>query len=1040
MSKKYFLVLLCGVLTFFCSCIHQEYDLFNKEISTDVKLEKNTIALPLGSLKAVQLKELIDTAEIDLLEMNSDGVYGINVSETVSPFETTIDPLTLNIAPINHTEDIEFSKAKIEDIDISGTSPQPLSFTTNEISFDQLNENLPVLKSSVPGSVINDNLDSYLKLLEQNPSFSADVPLNVNVPIENEAVACNFTYTLPKEVEYIDNIKLTSATDKNASGTLVEVKITHPTALGKVNKKLDFDITFPEGLFVLSTVSDDYTLSQGKNKVSVEDLSLTGEATTLKFYIDEIVNVDDRISNGVIDINEKIYYNLNYEVDGTVSVNSSLKREHLEFKVDIDVPLAFRDISGKTKDIKVEFNQIKMDFKGHFDGLQYIDHINYIKFDDEKSFTQFSTTMTGDWFNQFKLKEGHALKIAFKNDLTFNDALSKYKGKGDAVEYNKEKHAYYVYDLSAVANTEWQLSLDSLHIDCPVVNEECDIDIQAEILFVDENDNPLDSLTIAGQVMESMATTIETLNGPKSAEFKLVGSHLVIEDASVHTVHITSDLGASTPFDISEEVPAEIGKIESIELADEVAIKFDMGILGLDLLETEVHLDLHVALPSFLKLRTSENFSEGVNANIDGDTLFVKADYNPKHDDRLSFELLCSELDFTEEFGLEGLCPEVGDDGKKYINYSDSIYVVGHASIDDVEFHSYVLEETDDIHIDINVDIDDMQVKTFHGIYKGEIDEISESFDLDLGEELDFLKDENNKIILSEPQIELVIDNSIGVPVKVDVEIVPKDENGNPIQLSEEIKTVLDILPAEYNESTGEIVAKETKLLLTNDTINVSKVGYKGIQIKSLANLLEKIPTSVDFKIKPIISEEQTHHIDISKPLGFSGSFAVYVPLKFDNFQMCYNHTLEDLSLSLGETLDMFSNVSLCAKMNIINTIPLGLELIIKPLDSDGNLIEDIIIDPLTIRAGLGGNIAEKDKEQNADEVQNFEFKIGCKDGDVSVLNELDKLDLSIKANSESALSGGIKGSQGIKIQDVVFEVTGDIEMEDFNFSDNDEE
>ncbi|MBR2300452.1 MAG: hypothetical protein IKA41_00640, partial [Bacteroidaceae bacterium] len=161
-------------------------------------MEKNTIALPLGSLKAVQLKELIDTAEIDLLEMNPDGVYGINVSETVSPFETTIDPLTLNIAPINHTEDIEFSNAKIEDIDISGTSPQPLSFTTNEISFDQLNENLPVLKSSVPGSVINDNLDSYLKLLEQNPSFSADVPLNVNVPIEDEAVACNFTYTLPK--------------------------------------------------------------------------------------------------------------------------------------------------------------------------------------------------------------------------------------------------------------------------------------------------------------------------------------------------------------------------------------------------------------------------------------------------------------------------------------------------------------------------------------------------------------------------------------------------------------------------------------------------------------------------------------------------------------------------------------------------------------------------------------------------------------------------------------------------------------------------
>jgi hypothetical protein len=192
---------------------------------------------------------------------------------------------------------------------------------------------------------------------------------------------------------------------------------------------------------------------------------------------------------------------------------------------------------------------------------------------------------------------------------------------------------------------------------------------------------------------------------------------------------------------------------------------------------------------------------------------------------------------------------------------------------------------------------------------------------------------------------------------------------------------------------------------------------------------LKTIPHFVNFKVNPVIKTGVTHHVDISQPIKLDGAYSVVVPLEFRDMHVCYNDTIADLQSSIGETLDMFSNVSLSVKMDIINTIPLGLSLSAVPLDVDGNVLDNIEIGKLSIQAGSGEDIIKEDGTLNEESAsQKLAFAIKSKGGDISLL---DKLALTVEAVSNHTTgSAALAGGQGIKMSNIVFEVSGDLVVE----------
>ena len=1030
-----FILLLGACALMQSSCVDDTYDVFNKEISTDVSIPGNKITVPLGSMKPVVLDDLINVDEIDILTKGADGVYSISTSDDIEPIEIQVDPIKFQIDTIKEHIDVDFSNVEINNVHISAPDIKPTKFTTPTISLDELNEKLPVLKSNQTRAIVNDDLQSLLDLIHSSSFNESLLPKSIdvthNVVISNEAVDCSFAYNMPSQVATINNIQLTTLGTNDPNGTLVNLVVTHPHLLINTQKSIDFDITFPD-MFVLAKnenvdQAEKFIITDNR-KLSVSNLLVNGDQTSISFYLKSLTGIDRFIKDGVVSINDKVVYNISYKVDGEIVPSVNLTAEDFEFNVSLDVPLAFSDASGATKEINIDFEPIEMHFSGHFDNLEHIDRIEYIEFVEEASHIKLMAQMEKEWLKPFKLKDGYALKIDFPVELEICPIHSQFEGKGKEVVYNEEEHAFYIYDLAAIAGSQWDLALKKLTLNVPVVNGEYDMDEKASISVVDPNGQETNAFVFAPVEIESLSETFNLLKGEKSVQFVMDECDLTIADAKVHTETITAEFANTTvEFNLNEEVPTEIGRIEAIDFAEDVLVKLQLHVQGLDDLDTDIVLDLKAKLPTFMCIQPLNPSDDRTTVQIgEYNDLTIHSLYHPGQIDEVSVELLCTGLDFTnDEFGPLGLVPEKRADGKSYLVYSTTIPVEGEAAVKGTDFHSTVLNN--DVIFDVDFSLSEIEVKTFHGIYAAEIDPIEETINLDLGDDLAFLKEDGNGATLAEPQLEVVISNSISIPVNAQLELYGMDENGMIIEDSHITETI-KINPANYDSQADVITPVDTKLFITCDQDLEPKIGYDKVLIPQLANLLKKVPESIYFKLNPIIDQTVTHHVDITKPLSFSGSYAVNVPLKFDNFNLTYKETIEDINANLGEVLEVLSNVKAAAKISLLNTIPVGLKLTVTPLDADGNVIEDITIDEIAIKAGLGSDIVNADGSLSDQEAQLVEFEIKTKTGDIS---KLDKLALELNAaTNHVAGSVGIAAGQGIKISNVVIEIEADIETE----------
>ena len=94
---------LLGTLFIFCSCVDDTYDLANKEISTDVEIKDNKLALPLGTLRPIFLESLL--SDIEHLNTTEDGVYCISRSDEML-IEQEVHPVRLAISPKHITNSL----------------------------------------------------------------------------------------------------------------------------------------------------------------------------------------------------------------------------------------------------------------------------------------------------------------------------------------------------------------------------------------------------------------------------------------------------------------------------------------------------------------------------------------------------------------------------------------------------------------------------------------------------------------------------------------------------------------------------------------------------------------------------------------------------------------------------------------------------------------------------------------------------------------------------------------------------------------------
>lgn len=1009
-GKKSHLFLL-GTLCLLCSCIDGTYDLKNKEISLDVEIEGNKITFPLGNMRPILLDSMLSTEDQEMLK-EINGVYSIAHNGVISPISVELGEIEFNLPNVSYNEKFNFEEAsaQIDELIMPGKH-EVIEFNVADVSIEDINDSLPELSERVELNVLDEELIELLG----TPSFPSFITYANSVySIKDEVVDVKFDYLLPKEVKSLHEIQVVNASSSAqgvAENAIFHFNINHPHILNATTRRISFQLKFPKSfdvaLYPQAENAEMYKLVD--NVLTVTDMPVHGDMTKIEFYFNGFKGIeddsyytsakhDDGTDGRKFVLDDVFSYSFDYYVDGDVTISSDVSLKDFKADIALDADFALYDAIGDTNPIEFNFDDECITFSPKIEGLEQISEVKYVRLDPYASQVRLTIDMPAS-FAPFELKHGESFNIHLPEFLYLNEQLTSIP---DGMEYDAENHTIHILKDEALQNASIVLALDSIAVNqkvvdgCIAMSGSARLTTDGSVYFVTDK--------------ASLRKDLPVLQD-KKIHFNLEETRFVVEEVVVVSDAITKSFHDVADIRINEPLEEGLGKIFSIDFKEDVNLNLIMDLQGLDDIKQSVDMQVDATLPAFICLETNDPDVEYSDGHLR---------FNTKYTPGVAFKknIKVTRLDFTKiEDGY--LAPTMMD-GKNYLNYVDSVVIDATVSVDQMEVSSDILNKT--VEVDFEFAVSPIKVGLVQGIYNGDIGAVRESFDLDLGEQLDFLKEEGNGLTLSDPQVMIALENSFNIPLKVDVAIIGKDDNGEVIETAHIVLNDLAITPANYDESTGLITPDSTKYLFVAHE-GKEMQGYNTVVVPELTTLLQKIPSSVSFEIIPSVDTTLVHRVDLYQNMQISGDYRIVVPLMFDELSVCYTDTISGLQMDMEEISEVFDNLGFSIYMDVNNTLPIGLTMELTPVDAYGNMITSLEIDPVSVKAGNGSAVTSSG---------NYEpLKINAQSVNNANLSEFDGLILSVATKANETLGGAaLKPEQGIHIKNIVIELRGDINVD----------
>ena len=260
--KTHHLVLL-GTICLLCSCIDNTYDLKNKEISLDMAIEGNKIALPLGNLKPILLDSMLDIEGQEMLK-EINGVYSIVHSDSIGSIGVDLGDIAIALDPMTFNKEFNFTETGVEiDEIVMPGKHEIVEFHVTDVSIGEINESLTHLRKKSELDVLHSDLiDKFgTTYFPSSIVYTKEV---FTMPEQN--VDVDLEYLLPKEVKNFHEIQVTNnSTRAEGAGAIVQFKITHPHILNNLEKSFSFQLKFPKSfdvsLYPEAENADNYQLA-----------------------------------------------------------------------------------------------------------------------------------------------------------------------------------------------------------------------------------------------------------------------------------------------------------------------------------------------------------------------------------------------------------------------------------------------------------------------------------------------------------------------------------------------------------------------------------------------------------------------------------------------------------------------------------------------------------------------------------------------------------------------------------------------------------
>lgn len=488
-----------------------------------------------------------------------------------------------------------------------------------------------------------------------------------------------------------------------------------------------------------------------------------------------------------------------------------------------------------------------------------------------------------------------------------------------------------------------------------------------------------------------------TLNFPNpilesaKAEFDL-GTDVNI----THLIH--SDISISSEISLDESVDPSLVKVDKVNLASPAVISIKLLISNIpDGAATASIENFLIPFPAFMKLSLVGS-NPGVSLN--GSTVMVSKDLSPEERiNGVQISLTVDSLDFNPAV--------IAANGR--IKLSETINVSGKVSLDCVSVPASQLKN---IEATPTVTIAPLAVSRITGLFNPQIRPVNENVKLNLGSDLDFLKNAGNNMTLSNPTITLDLNSTLTAPLKMNLALSSKDSKGQYIAQNVTPDQGAIILPA----CPIDQASKKTVLVL-NCNRQTDKGDTLFVKISRLGQLMTTIPDNISFNLSPSFDQNATQTIDLTRDLKVSGSYSVKVPLAFNDMRIEYSDTIKDMGKDLKNIGEKIVSTKVKLTGKITSSLPLKVDISATPKNSNNQTVDGIAISSLSIPASANAS--------------GFELNVNVTK--TGALKDLDKIILKAVCTSNTPVE--LKKDQYLHVTDLVLKIPDGI---NFDFSEKD--
>jgi len=546
---------------------------------------------------------------------------------------------------------------------------------------------------------------------------------------------------------------------------------------------------------------------------------------------------------------------------------------------------------------------------------------------------------------------GNNIQIQFPSLFTFKPALP-----------------LNTYTINGTIPDVIELELASLNINKPLTNGKLTLN---ENIVVSGGANLL-----AGNVSSS---EIDGLSG-KKLSLVATTSDLTIASTTVQLNSLTSNFADSTKLEFTvNDLPTEIVALDSIILSDNASLQLTVDITNMPAMSNPLMANLAINFPELLR------FAPG-SVDAQNKMIINQAFVNGK---------------LTKTIPLKGLHFN-GQNLNGQLNINEKLKFDVGVSVNEPNVNSSDLNGNP-IGVTVQVKLTGISFKSVYGKVDPGIDPITN--DVSLSDLPDFMKGEDVVLDITKPIIALETQSNLGLPVNATMTLIPM-KNGSEVPNSKQ--TVVLNIPKASSANDS----KKTYFWIAPDSAGMPQnYLYVPAEIQTLFKI---IPDNIKFKVDVQSDMSQQHFVNLNVDYKIKVKYDVTVPMAFGkDLSIVIRDTITDLDESIGKIA--FSGKGMELYGTFWNSIPLELELQVKPLDGDNQYIPVVPATQIINAGAYDGSANEtnlliklNDPDGLLKDVRGFEMVFKATSNE-TVAGTPIKPDNFVKADLKVRLNGGIK-------------------------------